>query len=87
MSLHTLHIVQGLSHQRERLFGKSDPLKYLLLKNEMDGSISVVACFSGLALDFGAIHDRDGQVVHEYYTLGLRGINPVPHAVILTNRS
>ncbi|PIZ92348.1 hypothetical protein COX84_06880, partial [Candidatus Micrarchaeota archaeon CG_4_10_14_0_2_um_filter_49_7] len=25
MSLHTLHIVQGLSHQRERLFGKSDP--------------------------------------------------------------
>ena len=24
MSLHTLHIVQGLSHQRERLFGKSD---------------------------------------------------------------
>ncbi|PIZ98179.1 hypothetical protein COX84_02415 [Candidatus Micrarchaeota archaeon CG_4_10_14_0_2_um_filter_49_7] len=22
MSLHTLHIVQGLSHQRERLFGK-----------------------------------------------------------------
>ena len=27
MSLHTLHIVQGLSHQRERLFGKSDFLK------------------------------------------------------------
>ncbi|PIU09410.1 hypothetical protein COT30_04580 [Candidatus Micrarchaeota archaeon CG08_land_8_20_14_0_20_49_17] len=24
MSLHTLHLVQGLSHQRERLFGKSD---------------------------------------------------------------
>ncbi|PIU09491.1 hypothetical protein COT30_04095 [Candidatus Micrarchaeota archaeon CG08_land_8_20_14_0_20_49_17] len=28
MSLHILHIVQGLSHQRERLFGKS----YLCLR-------------------------------------------------------
>jgi len=31
MSLHTLHIVQGLPHQRERLFGKSDFYSILFL--------------------------------------------------------
>ena len=46
MSLHTLHIVQGLSHQRERLFGKSDILAFssyfLLSQIIIPGLVSVV---------------------------------------------
>ncbi|PIU10229.1 hypothetical protein COT30_00335 [Candidatus Micrarchaeota archaeon CG08_land_8_20_14_0_20_49_17] len=51
MSLHTLHIVQGLSHQRERLFGKSDTIGYegknidsfldILIRNQIQEIIDV----------------------------------------------
>ena len=43
MSLHTLHLVQGLSHQRERLFGKSDyHLIYLFLSRGFRGLLTAL---------------------------------------------
>jgi len=36
MSLHTLHIVQGFPHQRERLFGKSDGIRSKARASRLD---------------------------------------------------
>ncbi|PIU09224.1 hypothetical protein COT30_05445 [Candidatus Micrarchaeota archaeon CG08_land_8_20_14_0_20_49_17] len=48
MSLHTLHLVQGLSHQRERLFGKSDSM-YLTLCVFI-GAVNVIYVIFSIAM-------------------------------------